>query len=621
MRLGRAFYRMPVQFDAARLAAEVAALPESAWHPHPNHIPGNSCVRLISVDGGENDDVDGNMAPTPHLERMPYTRQLLASFGVVWSRSRLMRLAPAAGVPEHADINHHWFFRVRMHVPIETTPDVRFHCGGESVHMAAGEAWLFDNWRLHRVEHPGGDPRIHLVADTSGSAGFWQFAASGTIAGTPQSTLPFDPQSTRAPMVERAPLSGLMPPAELDLLVLDLLSELTAAPGTRDHEARSAAYAELLTALRYEWRQLHALHGDAGAGHEDFTNLRQAIRERSQSLGAGLVMRTNRVAAHVVLEGRVLRALLRAPRAAVPATVSSARLEMPAATTAASARVTDTSPIIILSAPRSGSTLLFETLAASQQVATLGGESHEVIEGIEALRPGAPGVESNRLDATQATPDIVTQLRERFRTRLIDAAGRPAAGRADLRLLEKTPKNALRVPFLAEVFPDAKYLLLWRDPREAIHSIVRAWEAGRWKTYAGLPGFAGPWSLLLPPGWRELAGRSLPEIAAMQWTLANDIALADLTALPRERWLALEYASLVADPAGTVHRICEFTGLDPDDPGLRARLAAPLPLSRQTLTAPRPDKWRDLAAEIGAVLPIVQPTWDRLRALAPRAEG
>ena len=156
---------------------EVASLPEDAWAPHPNHIAGNTSLRLISVEGGENDDVDGVMKPTPHLAKLPYVRQVLASFGAVWSRSRLLRLDPGAVVPEHSDINYHWFYRVRVHIPIVTRPEVLFHCGGETVHMRGGEAWLFDNWRLHCVENPTPDARIHLVADTSGSASFWQFAA------------------------------------------------------------------------------------------------------------------------------------------------------------------------------------------------------------------------------------------------------------------------------------------------------------------------------------------------------------------------------------------------------------------------------------------------------------
>ena len=94
-----------------------------------------------------------------------------------------MRLAPGASVPQHADINYHWFTRVRLHIPIDYPEEVRFYCGEEAVHMAAGEAWLFDNWRLHRVENPSAHERIHLVADTSGSSSFWQFVAQQPITG------------------------------------------------------------------------------------------------------------------------------------------------------------------------------------------------------------------------------------------------------------------------------------------------------------------------------------------------------------------------------------------------------------------------------------------------------
>src|SRR5262249_10644375 len=110
--LPKPFYRLPRRFDVERLRAEVAALPAAAWAPHPNGVPGNSSVRLISAEGGENDRVEGEMRETAHLAQTPYIRQLLASFAVPWSRTRLLRLAPGANVPQHADINYHWFYRV-----------------------------------------------------------------------------------------------------------------------------------------------------------------------------------------------------------------------------------------------------------------------------------------------------------------------------------------------------------------------------------------------------------------------------------------------------------------------------------------------------------------------------
>lgn len=592
MRLAKPFYRLPVRFDAERLRAEVAALPASAWAKHPNEIPGNSSVRLISVDGGENDDVNGVMQLTPHLKQCPYMRQVLASFGVVWSRSRLLRLAPGACVPEHADINYHWYNRIRLHIPIVTRPEVRFYCGDQSVHMAAGEAWVFDNWRLHRVENPTPDERIHLVADTSGSAAFWQFVGRSEIQNTTDQVFRFDPSRDMTPLTERTTLAPVMAPAEVDLLILDLITELVPRSATPESRVALARYTAMLDALRRDWRQLYALYGDRPEGWPEFTRLRDSVRNASRNLAEGLMIRTNQVAAHTVLEGRLLRAMLNIP-------------ETTAKPTAPRARASLRRPIFIVAAPRSGSTLLFETLAASENISSFGDEAHWLVEGIPDLRPGAPGVESNRLEAYHATDAIGEHIIQEILRRVPDTSRR---------FLEKTPKNALRIPFFDRIFPDAQFIFLWRDPRENLSSIIEAWRSGQWKTYNGLDGFDGPWSMLLPPGWRAMRGQPLEKIAAFQWATTNTIALDDLEKLPRERWTAVSYADLLANPEVTVRRLCEFLRIEVD-PALAQRITAPLPHSRYTLTPPAADKWRANEALIERVLPEVQPVWNRLLAL------
>jgi hypothetical protein len=607
MRLPRPFYRLPVRFDPERLRAEIAALADNAWAKHPNHVAGNSSVRLISVEGGENDDVNGVMRATRHLMQSPYLRQILASFGVVWSRSRLLRLAPGAGVPEHADINYHWFNRVRLHIPVITQPEVRFHCGDQSVHMAAGEAWLFDNWRLHRVENPTSHERIHLVADTSGSASFWQFVAQGDAASSSIREVRYDPAREASPLTERTVLAPVMAPAEVDLLVLDLRSELVAQTESADAQGRLLRYHALLDALCRDWRQLYALHGIDPAGWDEFAKLRDSVRQASRALADGLVMRTNRVDAHTVLEGRVLRPMLTAevaggsPSQSVTAISSRARQRLH-------------QPVFIVAAPRSGSTLLFETLAVSEQLYTLGGEGHELIEGIPELQPGAARVESNRLEAEHASDAVAAHIVESMLRAARDAHGQAPAPDRVIRFLEKTPKNALRIPFLNRIFPDARFIVLWRDPRENLASIIEAWRSGRWKTYNGLPGFEGPWSLLLPPGWPVMNGRPLEDIAAFQWDKTYRIVLGDLAGLPRERWTVLNYAELTGNTAATIRRLCELVGIE-WDASLAQHVKQPLPLSRYTLAPPDPEKWRQHEAQIERVLPSVMETWQRLQAL------
>ncbi|MBW8304592.1 MAG: aspartyl/asparaginyl beta-hydroxylase domain-containing protein, partial [Brevundimonas sp.] len=176
MKLEAPFIKLPFRFDVSRLQEEIAAFPAEAWVRHPNNLDGNSALRLITVGGGENDDVAGAMAMTPHLKASPYLQQVLAHFGVVWSRSRLMKLGPGASVPMHTDINYHWYHRVRLHIPIVTTPDVKFFCGDQVVHMAEGDSWIFDNWRTHKVENGSDIERVHLVADTPGNGRFWDMA-------------------------------------------------------------------------------------------------------------------------------------------------------------------------------------------------------------------------------------------------------------------------------------------------------------------------------------------------------------------------------------------------------------------------------------------------------------
>ncbi len=314
-------------------------------------------------------------------------------------------------------------------------------------------------------------------------------------------------------------------------------------------------------------------------------------------------MRTNRVAAHMVLEGRLLRSILAQPSTRHPRSTSS--------------RADDNRlrrPIFIVAAPRSGSTLLFETLAASPQICTLGGEAHWLIEGVPELRPGASGVESNRLLGEHYSDAIAERIVDEILSQLKDNEGRPAPAGPSLRLLEKTPKNALRVPFLDRLFPDAMFVFLWRDPRENLASIIEAWRSGNWRTYNGLEGFDGPWSLLLPPDWQRMRGKQLEEIAAFQWESANRILLDDLDSLPDARWTALSYSELTSDPAASIRKICNFLGLEVDS-ALATRVAGPLPLSRYTQTPPADGKWRRHEEAIQRVMPVVLGTWRRLKEL------
>ena len=168
MRLNRPFLKLPIKVDAEALAHEVAALPSSAWTSHPGGFRGNEAVRLITPYGQASDAILGPMAPTQYLLLCDYVRRIMATIGAVWGRSRLMALAPGSQVPKHIDLNYYWRTHFRIHIPIVTNPAVLFTCGDETVHMAAGECWIFDSFRWHDVQNRGEERRVHLVLDTVG---------------------------------------------------------------------------------------------------------------------------------------------------------------------------------------------------------------------------------------------------------------------------------------------------------------------------------------------------------------------------------------------------------------------------------------------------------------------
>jgi len=624
MKLRARFLQLPILFDADRLAAEVAAMPASAWRAHPQGYPGNDALPLITTNGDPSSDArDGAMGPTPFLLASPHLLRVLDALGATWGRSRLMRLSGDAEVRPHVDTDYYWREHMRVHVPIVTQPTVRFRCGAEEVNMAAGECWIFDTWSVHSVHNDATRARIHLVADTVGGDGLLTLMENGRSPGEPRpdwSPRPVESLGGPAPRLayESRNAPTVMTPWELRDHLSFLMSEL--APG----RSEAGPVGQVLNRLRVNWHALWARSGDDEAAWPEYAAQLARAWSGVEALGVdGLPLRNG------MMLGRCLRALIfeaalggtaramdaesRVAPAGQPDT--EARGESPIAAPAARPGrdpVFDR-PIFIVSSPRSGSTLLFETLMKAPGLATVGGESHALMESIPGVNPAPRGWESNRLTAADAVPSTVAALRERFHAALRDRDGAPPAA-GPVRMLEKTPKNALRIPFLAAAFPEARFIYLHRDPRPTLASMTEGWLSGGFRTYPGLPGWTGPdWSFLLTPGWRELIGAPLNRIVARQWATTTRVLLDDLAALPQDRWLAVRYEAVVAAPQAEISRLCRAMDVDWD-----RRLGSNLPLARHTITAPHADKWRTRAGEIEAVRADWAPQSDRAAAvLAP----
>jgi len=336
-------------------------------------------------------------------------------------------------------------------------------------------------------------------------------------------------------------------------------------------------------------------------------------------------------------------------------------------------------PVFIIGCPRSGTTLLYNVLSEVSSLWSLGTESKGIIERYH--HPRAKGWESGALTAGDLTPvsreyilaafqaaaapgtfwrrvngvrgwlrgnRLWRALKRRGRSRQVGASAGAAVpqrgmqllsslvrlrnrlrppGDGPIRLLEKTPENCLRLPFLLALFPDAQIIYLTRGGPGNVNSLMEGWRQPH--LFPGyqvpepirIPGDErGRWAFTLIPGWRALTERPLAEVCAWQWIRCNEAVLdhRERTA-GRVPYLTVRYEDLVADPAGVLRRIAGFIGVD-FDRELR-RFADELPRIN-VVSGPGREKWRRQNPDaIRRVLPLMRPTMERLGYEEPGLSG
>ncbi|MCC6906469.1 MAG: sulfotransferase [Phycisphaerales bacterium] len=232
----------------------------------------------------------------------------------------------------------------------------------------------------------------------------------------------------------------------------------------------------------------------------------------------------------------------------------------------------------------------------------------------------------DRFTEAQATPAVVERIRDAFLKYQEENDGR--------RVMEKTPSNCLRVPFVQRVFPEAKFIHLVRDGRDNVSSCLQRWsmpinqnrlkrrlkETPVWEWPAYLPRFLhdrliGPlrgtrrvksWGVVYPGMYEDLKARELVEVIAIQWVRCIETAQQDLANVDRTRWIECRYEDFVADPQRQFSRFCAHVGLAPTDQ-VREYLAT-------TIRQDAVQAWRQRLTpeQLALITPILEPTMTRL---------
>jgi len=122
-------------------------------------------------------------------------------------------------------------------------------------------------------------------------------------------------------------------------------------------------------------------------------------------------------------------------------------------------------PILIVGVPHSGTSVLSSTFKNHPDIAMW-------TEAPEVWEPSwAEGVDSEYNRLVPMNEDDVTEMDIQ---RVTDAFFRYLKSQNKSRLMNKNPRNTVRINYMRKIFPDAKIIHIYRDGREVVNSITRS---------------------------------------------------------------------------------------------------------------------------------------------------
>ena len=142
-------------------------------------------------------------------------------------------------------------------------------------------------------------------------------------------------------------------------------------------------------------------------------------------------------------------------------------------------------PLYILSLPRSGSTLLQKVLALHPEIETAS-EPWILLPLLYALRRSGAVAEYSHGNAVRGIEDFLGDIggTDRYLAdigALVRSMYEDKACSRSAYFLDKTPRYYLIADDIAKMYPDAKFLVLFRNPLAVVSSMANTWQGGRWQ--------------------------------------------------------------------------------------------------------------------------------------------
>jgi len=235
-------------------------------------------------------------------------------------------------------------------------------------------------------------------------------------------------------------------------------------------------------------------------------------------------------------------------------------------------------PIILFGNFRSGTTLLQKLISTHPDVVPL-------YEPVGLWLYADPGRSHDEFDERDATDNVKRYIRNEFLKYQQRHGNRI--------IVEKTPHNILRIPYVRAIFPEAYFLYIVRNPLSFVSSVELKWQQPatrkrivkrlkstpvtqlhhylrrflnqQWNNRILGRKYLSIWGPRYKGIQDDLKTDDLMTVIARQWSHASSKAERDLALFEESRVLRLRYEDFVQDPISDMERICAHCGLQMDD--------------------------------------------------------
>lgn len=235
------------------------------------------------------------------------------------------------------------------------------------------------------------------------------------------------------------------------------------------------------------------------------------------------------------------------------------------------------SPVFLIGAGRSGTKFLRECLSVSDQVDSVPYDINYV------WRYG----NENKSDDEFVLEDLTSEVKKYITKTLpsLTSTNKPQAKF----LIEKSVPNTLRISFISEVFPNAKFIHITRDGRAVIESSIRQWKQPAGKSYLLRKLKYFPWRnyryavwfvlnvikskiINQPAIWgprykginEDVLTHSVEAVAAKQWSICVDTADSQLGLIDKSLVYKVSFEDLMNN-SSVINELCGFIGISDVD--------------------------------------------------------